>query len=471
MEDGEVFPRKGEGLVFYKEIVMEMYMKQELPVIRTELPGTRSQELQAEREKFVARGVGTTYGIFVAEASDATITDVDGNVFIDVAAGIGVQNVGHTDPSVVEAVQAQASKYIHPCFHVVGYEPYVALAQKLAEAYPAGFPVKVMLSNSGAEAVENAVKIAKRATGKSGIVSLDNAFHGRTTMAMALTSKLKPYGFGFGPFPSDLYKTPSAYCYRCPLGATYPSCGAACAEEFRKRLNTVMSADLIAALIAEPVQGEGGFIVPPGEFLQAIAQICRENGILFIADEVQSGFGRTGTLFAIEQSGVEPDIITMSKSIAAGMPLSAVAGRAEVMDVPFKGQLGGTYGGAPLSCAAALAVLDKIEREDLPGRARHIGCKIMARLSELKEKYECIGDARGLGAMIGIEFVRDRGTKEPDTEIIGRITSYAFKHGVILLSAGILGNVIRLLPPLVITDAQIDYVMETLDAAIAAAIE
>lgn len=446
-------------------------MKQELPVIKTELPGPKSQVLQAEREKYVARGVGTSYGVFVAEASDATITDVDGNVFIDVAAGIGVQNVGHTDPSVVEAVQAQASKYIHPCFHVVGYEPYIALAQKLAAVYPASFPIKVMLSNSGAEAVENAVKIARRATGKSGIVSLDNAFHGRTSMTMALTSKLKPYGFGFGPFPSDLYKTPSAYCYRCPLGATYPGCGAACAEEFRKRLKTVMSADLIAALIAEPVQGEGGFIVPPREYLQALAQICRENGILFVADEVQSGFGRTGTLFAIEQSGVEPDLMTMSKSIAAGLPLSAVAGRAEMMDAPFKGQIGGTYGGAPISCAAALAVLSKIERDDLPGRARHIGDRIMTRIHAMKEKYPCIGDARGLGAMIGLEFVHDRTTKEPDTEIISRITAYAFKHGVILLSAGILGNVVRLLPPLVMTDVQIDFVMDTLDAAIAAAIE
>lgn len=446
-------------------------MKQELPVIRTELPGPRSQALLAERERFVARGVGTSYGVFVAEASGATITDVDGNVFIDVAAGIGVQNVGHTDSFVVEAVQEQVSKFIHPCFHVIGYEPYIALAQKLATIYPAGFPVKVMLSNSGAEAVENAVKIARRATGKSGIVSLDNAFHGRTLMAMALTSKLKPYGYGFGPFPSDLYKTPSAYCYRCPLGATYPGCGLACAEVFRKRLQTVMSADLIAALIAEPVQGEGGFIVPPGEFLSAIAQICSENGILFIADEVQSGFGRTGTMFAIEQAGVEPDLITMSKSIAAGLPLSAVAGRDEVMDVPFKGQLGGTFGGAPISCAAALAVLDKIEREDLPARARHIGGRIMERLGAMKEKYVCIGDVRGLGAMIGVEFVHDRATKEPDTEIIGRITSYAFKHGVILLSAGILGNVIRLLPPLVMTDVQVDYVLDTLDAAIAAAIE
>jgi len=441
-------------------------MKQELPVIRTELPGPESQKLQAEREKYVAKGVSTAFGIYVAEASDATVTDVDGNVFIDVAAGIGMQNAGHTDPGVVAAVQAQAAKYIHPCFHVMGYEPYVALSKKLAEVYPAKFPVKVMLSNSGAEAVENAVKITRRASGKTGIVSLDNAFHGRTSMTMALTSKLKPYGYGFGPFPADLYKTPSAYCYRCPLGASYPSCGVACAEEFRKRLKTVMSPDLIAALIAEPVQGEGGFIVPPKEFLPALASICKENNILFVADEVQSGFGRTGTLFAIEQCGVEPDVITMSKSIAAGLPLSAVAGRAEIMDAPFKGQIGGTYGGAPVSCAAALAVLEKMKRDDLPGQARRIGSRMMKRLNGMKDRHACVGDVRGLGAMIGMEFVKDRATKEPDTEIIGKITAFAFKKGVILLSAGILGNVIRFLPPLVMTDTQVDYVMDTLEAAI-----
>jgi 4-aminobutyrate aminotransferase/(S)-3-amino-2-methylpropionate transaminase len=441
-------------------------MAQGLPIIKTELPGPESRRLAAEREQFVARGVGTAFGVYVAEASGATVTDVDGNTFIDVAAGIGVQNAGHADPAVVAAVRKQAGKYIHPCFHVLGYEPYVALAKKLAEVYPAKFPAKAMLANSGAEAVENAVKIARRATGKAGIVSLDNAFHGRTMLAMAMTSKLKPYGYGFGPFPADLHKTPSAYCYRCPMGAAYPSCGVACAEEFRSRLKTVLSPDLVAALIAEPVQGEGGFIVPPPEFLPALYSICRENGILFVADEVQTGFGRTGTLFAIEQSGVEPDIMTMSKSIAAGLPLSAVAGRAEVMDAPFRGQLGGTYGGAPVSCTAALAVLDKMKRDDLPGCARRIGARMMERLLAMKEKHACVGDVRGLGAMLGMEFVRDRATKEPDAGIVGRVTAHAFRRGVILLNAGILGNVIRFLPPLVMSDAQADYVMDTLDAAI-----
>ncbi len=441
-------------------------MERKLPAIKTALPGPKSQELLKKRERYVARGVSNAHQVFVESAKDALVTDVDGNVFIDVVSGIGMQNSGHTDPVIVEALKAQLDKYIHPCFHVVEYEPYVALAEKLVEVYPAEFEVKAMFANSGAEAVENAVKIVRRATGKSGIVTLDNSYHGRTLMTMAMTSKLKPYGYGFGPFPADLYKTPSAYCYRCPFGCTYPNCGMACAEEFRRKLKAVMSPDMIAAVIAEPVQGEGGFIVPPKEFLPALAEICKENDILFIADEVQTGFGRTGRLFAVENFGVHPDLMTLSKSIAAGMPLSAVAGRAEIMDVPFKGQLGGTFTGSPLSCVAGLKVLEKMQREDLPGKARNIGNKMVGRLREMQERYACIGEVRGLGAMIGIEFVRDKKTKEPDTQIIGKIVQYAFQHGVLLISAGIWSNVIRLLPPLVMTDEQVDYVMDIIDAAI-----
>jgi 4-aminobutyrate aminotransferase and related aminotransferases len=440
-----------------------------LPSIRTVLPGPKSQALLLQREQYIAVGVSSAHPIFIASAKDALITDVDGNVFIDVASGIGMQNAGHRDSGVVEAVRDQLDHYIHPCFHVVPYSPYVALARRLSERYPADFPVKAMFANSGAEAVENAVKIARRFSGKSGIVTLENSYHGRTLITMAMTSKLKPYGYGFGPFPADLHKTASAYCYRCSLGCSYPACGIACAEEFRRRLKTVMSADGIAALIAEPVQGEGGFIVPPPEFLPALAGICKENGLLFVSDEVQTGFGRTGRLFAVENFGVQPDLMTLSKSIAGGLPLSCVIGRADVMDAPYKGQIGGTFGGAPLSCAAGLAVLDKMERAKLPERAAKIGRRMMARLNGMKEKYACIGDVRGLGAMIGVEFVKDRSTKEPDTQIIGGILKYAFEQGVILISAGILSNVVRLLPPLVMTDEQADYVMDTVDAAIGAA--
>jgi 4-aminobutyrate aminotransferase / (S)-3-amino-2-methylpropionate transaminase / 5-aminovalerate transaminase len=440
-----------------------------LPSIKTALPGPKSQELMQQREQYVARGISNAHPIFIESAKDALITDVDGNVFIDVASGIGMQNAGHRDTGVVEAVREQLDHYIHPCFHVVPYQPYVELARRLGEKYPADFIVKAMFANSGAEAVENAVKISRRFTAKSGIVTLENSYHGRTLITMAMTSKLKPYGYGFGPFPADLYKTASAYCYRCPLGCSYPSCGIACAEEFRRRLKTVMSPDIIAALIAEPVQGEGGFIVPPPEYLPALAGICKENGILFISDEVQTGFGRTGKLFAIENFGVAPDLMTLSKSIAGGLPLSCVIGRADVMDAPFKGQIGGTFGGAPLSCAAGLAVLDKMEKAKLPQRAGEIGRKMTARLNAMKDKYSCIGEVRGLGAMLGIEFVQDRGTKEPDTKIIESIIKYAFEHGVLLISAGILSNVVRLLPPLVMTDEQVDYVMDTIDAAIGAA--
>lgn len=446
-------------------------INEKLPkIVSGSLPGPKSKELLEQRRKYVANGIGSSTEVSIEEAKGALLKDVDGNVFLDFTAAIGVQNIGHCDDAVIDAVKSQVEKYIHPCFHVASYEPYIALCKKLAQITPGNSKKKVMLANSGAEAIENSIKISRKYTKKTGIISLENAFHGRTYMAMTLTSKMKPYKNGFGPYNADTYKIPSAYCYRCPMGCKYPECGMACAEKLRTLLKGELSGDFIAALIAEPVQGEGGFIVPPEGYLKTIQSICRENGILFIIDEVQAGFARTGKLFAFENFGIEPDIVTMSKSIAAGMPLSAVVGREEVMDSTNPGEIGGTYCGSPLSCAAALEVIKKIDRENLAQKAIHIGEIIKSRLYEMKEKYGVIGDVRGLGAMVGLEFVKDRKTKEPYAEIVKKITSYAYNKGVIFIGAGIFSNVIRFLPPLVMTDEQVNYAMDVLDEAIAKSI-
>lgn len=439
---------------------------EKLPKIITALPGEKSRQLGERKRKYVSDAISVSCDVFVQEARDAMIKDVDGNVFLDVAAAIGVQNSGHCDEAVVEAAKSQLENYIHPCFQVLPYEPYVELAGRLSEAAPIVGTPKAMFANSGAEAVENAVKIARRYTKKQGIISLETAFHGRTYMTMGLTSKVKPYKNGMGPFPGETYKIPSPYCYRCPMCSTYPECGLACVERFDKLLKTELAVDNIAAVIAEPVQGEGGFIVPPKDYFKALKQVCQKHDILLIADEIQSGFARTGKLFAIENFDIQPDLMTLSKSIAAGLPLSAVVGRAEIMDAPGKGEIGGTYGGSPVACVAAVKVLDKIEKEKLSDRATAIGTIMKDRLNDMKEKYSVIGDIRGLGAMVGAEFVKDRATKEPYKEIVGQIVKYCYQKGVILLSAGILGNVVRFLPPLVMTDEQMSFVMDTVEEAI-----
>jgi 4-aminobutyrate aminotransferase/(S)-3-amino-2-methylpropionate transaminase len=442
-------------------------IQEKLPVIVSEnLPGPKSQELLARRRQYVARGISCGSEVFIEEARGALMKDVDGNVFLDFAAAIGVQNVGHCDPAVVEAVQRQAEKYIHPGFNIVMYEPYIALSERLAQMTPGTFHKKVMFINSGAEAVENAIKISRRYTKKIGIISLEYAFHGRTFMGMALTSKVIPYKNGFGPFGQEIYKIPSAYCYRCPIGSSYPGCGLACAEKLRTLLKGELSADNIACLIAEPVQGEGGFIVPPPEYLQALQSICKDNGIVFIVDEVQAGFGRTGKIFASENFNIEPDLLTLAKSIAAGLPLSAVVGKAEIMDAPNPGEIGGTFAGKPVACAAGLTVLDKLQQEDLAHKAQVIGTIIKNRLREMQERYDKIGDIRGLGAMIGVEFVKDRGTKEPHAELVKKIVAYAYQRGVLFLSAGMFENVLRFLPPLVMTEDQVGYGMDILDESI-----
>ncbi len=435
-------------------------------IVTPELPGPKSRELMGKRESFVARGVGNSTGIFVAEADGALLKDVDGNVFIDFAAAIGVQNVGHCNPGVVAAIQAQAEKYIHPCFHVGMYEPYVALAEELTRLTPGSFAKKAMFANSGAEAVENAVKIARRYTGKTGILSLENAFHGRTYMTMTLTSKVKPYKNHFGPFCPETFKTPSPYCYRCSVGSSYPQCGLACVEKLRHLLKTELASDNIAALIAEPLQGEGGFIVAPPEFLPALQSLCREYGIVLVIDEVQTGFARTGKLFASEYYDIDPDLMTLSKSLGAGVPISGVVGKAEIMDATNPGEIGGTYGGSPLGCVAALEVIKFIQKENLPAKAARIGAIMAARLERMKERFSVIGDVRGLGAMRGVEFVKDRRTKEPDAAIVKQVIGLALQRGLILLNAGMLGNVIRFLPPLVASDEQVEMAMDILEEAI-----
>ncbi len=424
---------------------------------------SRSDELAALREREVPRAVFNTHLLFVSEAKGALIRDVDGREYIDFAGGIGVQNVGHCAQRVVEAIKVQAEKYIHTCFHVAMYEPYLELASRLNQVSPGDFPKMTMFANSGAEAVENAIKIARYYTKRLGVIAFENAFHGRTLLAMTLTSKVKPYKWGFGPFAPEVYRMPFAYCYRCSYGQTYPECGIRCAEAIKDFFINQVSADQVAAIIAEPIQGEGGFITPPKEYFKRVKEICEENGIVFIMDEIQSGMGRTGYLFASEYYGVEPDIILSAKSLAAGMPLSAVTGKAEIMDAPHVGGLGGTYGGNPVSCAAALAVLDTIEQESLLDKARELGEKVRTELEGLQSKYEIIGEVRGLGPMLALELVRDRKTKEPAADEAKRLVQIAFEKGLVILSCGNFSNVIRTLMPLAIDEDQLERGLQILD--------
>lgn len=425
-----------------------------------------NQELFEERQKYIPRGPFNVTPLFVSEAKGATLKDVEGKRYIDFSGGIGVVNVGHCAEEVVSAIKDQAEKYIHTCFHIVMYEPYLALAKKLNEAAPGDFGKKTMFANSGAEAVENAIKIARYYTKRKAIICFEDAFHGRTLLAMSLTSKIKPYKFGFGPFAPEIYRIPYAYCYRCPFGEKYPSCNLRCAEHLRKVFHNYVPAENVAALIVEPVLGEGGFVVPPKEFLSRLKEICQEHGILFIADEIQTGFGRTGKMFAVEHSNVEPDIITTAKSLAAGLPLSGITGRAEIMDAPHVGGLGGTYGGNPLSCRAGLAVFDIIEKKDLLSRAQKIGKKVLEKFKEMQEKYPFIGDVRGLGAMVALELVKDRKTKEPADEKTKLLVKKCYEKGLIILKAGTYNNIIRILMPLVISDDELEEGLSILEEGI-----
>ncbi|MBN2284279.1 MAG: 4-aminobutyrate--2-oxoglutarate transaminase [Deltaproteobacteria bacterium] len=405
---------------------------------------------------------------FAAFGKGALLTDVDGREYIDFAGGIGVMNIGHSHPRVVAAIQDQAGKLTHSCFMVVPYEPAVRLAERLCALTPGSFPKKAFFVNAGAEAVENAVKISRYYTKRQGIIVFDNGFHGRTLLTMTMTSKAKPYKFGFGPFAPEIYHAPYAYCYRCPFGLEYPKCGVYCADFLKKEFFIRCPAETTAAVIAEPVQGEGGFITPPPEYFPKVAEICKENGILFVSDEIQAGMARTGgKLFAIEHWGVEPDIMTIAKSLAAGMPLSAVVGRAEIMDSIHPGGIGGTYGGNPVACAAANAVLDAYEEENMLEKSEALGKKLWAAFTGMQKKYEIIGDVRGKGPMIALELVKDRATKETNAEAAGKIAAYAFEKGLILLTCGPYANCIRCLMPLVITDEHLDRGLAIIDEAFA----
>jgi 4-aminobutyrate aminotransferase / (S)-3-amino-2-methylpropionate transaminase / 5-aminovalerate transaminase len=434
----------------------------------TEIPGPRSLEWFERRGDAVAQGVAAIHPIVTARASGAIVEDVDGNRFIDFATGIAVLNVGHTAPEVVAAIQKQAELDTHTCFHVTANEPYIELAERLNALTPGTFPKKTMFANSGAEAVENAVKIARRATGRQAIVTFDHAFHGRTLLAMTLTAKVMPYKQGMGPFAPEIYRLPFAYPYRCPTGGTPESCAESCLAYALDEMHKHIGEENIAAVILEPIQGEGGFIVPAPGFVKGIAGFCEDNGIVLIADEIQSGMGRAGSWYAIEDEDVVPDLVTTAKSMGGGLPISAVTGRADIMDAVHAGGLGGTYGGNPVAAAAALAVLDKIENEDLLARSRAIGETIMARFRSFAERFDVVGDVRGRGAMRAIELVEDRGTRAPlGGEAMSGIARRCLENGVIVLTAGTYGNVLRLLPPLTIEDALLEDGLQVLDEAIA----
>lgn len=415
-----------------------------------------NEALFSDRSKHVPKGPFNMTPYFVARAKGAEIWDVEGNRYLDFAGGIGVVNVGHCNDMVVAAIKDQADRFLHTCFHIVMYEPYVELARRLNALTPGDFEKRTFLLNSGAEAVENAVKVARYYTKRPAIIVFEEAFHGRTLLAMTMTSKIKPYKFGFGPFAPEVYRMPYAYCYRCPFGSTYPQCGVMCAYHLEDFFLSNVAAEQTAALVVEPVTGEGGFIAPPLEYFGILHGICRKHGIVFVADEVQTGICRTGRLFAMEHYGVEPDIVTMAKSLGGGIPLAAVTGRAEMMEEPHVGGLGGTYGGNPIGCRAALAVLDFLDQNDLSAKASRIGEIARKRFVEMQQRFPLIGDVRGLGAMIGLELVRDRKTKEPAPDETKNLVRFCHEHGLILLTCGRYGNVIRTLMPLVVTDDQLD---------------
>jgi 4-aminobutyrate aminotransferase/(S)-3-amino-2-methylpropionate transaminase len=434
--------------------------------LKTQIPGPKSKALSERRAKAVPRGLSHATPIYVAKAEGATLEDVDGNRYIDFAGGIGCLNTGHRPSGVVGAIQRQLEKFLHVCVQVTPYEGYVRLAERLNQVTPGKFPKKTLLVNTGAEAVENAVKIARAATGRPGIIAFEDAFHGRTMMALSLTSKTHPYKAGFQPFPGEVYRIPYAYCYRCSYSLKYPSCDLYCARHLEDTFKRVVAHEGVAAVIAEPVLGEGGFVAPPEDYFRTLIEICRKHGVLFIADEIQSGFGRTGALFASERYGIEPDILVTAKSIGGGLPLAAITGRAEIMDAPGPGGLGGTFAGNPVACEAALAVLDMFEQQDLNARANELGDHFQKRAREWQKRWPTIGEVRGLGAMQALELVQSPDKCEPAAEETKQITQYCYEHGVITISAGSYGNVIRLLMPLVITDAQIDEGLDVLEGAL-----
>lgn len=427
----------------------------------TAIPGPASQALHERRLAVVSAGVGTALPVYIDRAHDAIVVDVDGNHFIDLGGGIGVMGAGHTNDAVVAAVQQQVAKVTHTLFTVTPYEQYVRVAELLVQHTPGDHAKKVVLVNSGAEALENAVKIARKHTGRAGVAVLDHGYHGRTNLTMAMNFKAMPYNLGFGPFASNIYHAPSSYPLHDGLS------GAEAAKRTISYLEKRVGADDLACLVVEPIQGEGGFIVPADGYLAALVDWCTANGIVFVADEVQSGVARTGAYYASEHFGIVPDMITTAKGIAGGMVLAGVVGRAEIMDSSHAGGLGGTYGGNPVACAAAIAVFDQIEQRNLLGAAQHIEAVLRPALEGLATKHSRIAEVRGIGAMLAIEFL-DPETHEPDAGIVSRAVAAAAQQGVLLLSAGTYGNVIRFLPPLTISDELLREAVGVLDAALSA---
>ena len=404
--------------------------------LRTAIPGPRSKALMQRRNTAVAQGAFHVSPVFIDRAEGAIIEDVDGNRMIDFAGGIGCLNTGHRPPTVMKAIHDQMDRFLHTSFNVLPYESYVALSERLNSIVPGRGPKKTILVSTGAEAVENAVKIARAYTKRPAIIAFEDAFHGRTYMALSLTSKTHPYKAGFEPFPGDVYRVPYAYCYRCSYSKEYPSCDVFCARHLEDTFKRVVAAESVAAVIVEPILGEGGFVTPPAGFYPALTEICRKYGILVIADEIQTGFARTGSMFACERLGLEPDLVTMAKSLTGGLPLAAVTGRADIMDAPGVGGLGGTFAGNPVACQAALAVLDLIEKDNLCERADRLGAMFQKRANAWQSRWELIGDVRGLGAMQALELVKSKHTREPASEETKKISQYCYEHGLITITAG-----------------------------------
>jgi 4-aminobutyrate aminotransferase/(S)-3-amino-2-methylpropionate transaminase len=432
-------------------------------LLRTEIPGPRSQKMHAERLEAVSSGFGVAVPVFVDYVEGGIVVDVDGNQLVDMASGIAVTSVGASHPEVVRRISEQATRFTHTCFMVTEYEGFVEVANALNRLTPGTHEKRTALFTTGAEAVENAVKIARTATGRPAVVVLDHAYHGRTLMTMSMTAKNVPYKDGFGPFAPEVYRAPSAYPFR------WPGDPERCAEEalalFKELVLTQVGADRVAAIVVEPIQGEGGFIVPAPGFLPGVQEFAREHGIVFVADEIQTGFARTGAMFASEHEGLVPDLICTAKALAGGMPLSAVTGRAELMNAVRPGSIGGTYAGNPVACAAALGAIDVIEREDLVSKAREIEAQVLPRLQRLAETNPAVAEARGRGAMLAVEFVVPN-TLTPDPEAAKAVAAHCHTEGVLVLVCGTHGNVIRLLPPLVISSELLDDALTVLEQGV-----
>lgn len=448
-------------------------LREALPKINTPLPGPKASEIIKRREEAMPGAIKCGYPCVIERGEGAVFEDVDGNIFLDFIGGVGVLNIGYSNHEVIEAAKAQADKFFHSMMNITTHEPYIAMAEKMNEIVPVkGDKKKTMFANSGAEADENAVKIAKSYTGRPNIIVFSGAFHGRTQMTMTMTAN-KAYAVGMGPFPDGVYRAEFPYLYRAPKGYTEEEL----IDYYIEKLETVFTEasrkEATAAIVFEPVQGEGGFVPAPLEWVKAVRKICDENGILMITDEVQTGWGRTGRIFASQyykEAGCAPDIMTTAKSIAGGLPLSAVTARAEIMDAVTPGTIGGTFCGNAVACAAGLKVAEIMEKEDYPGKALKISEKCFEVMGQWKEKYDIIGDVRGLGSMLGVEFVKDRETKEPNSELVSNIINYAAHHGLLLEAAGVYNNVIRFLCPLCVTDAQLEKGLEIFEEAIKACI-